>query len=209
MIRILVVDDHPVVRQGLVATLGDEVDFEVVSATGSAEEALDLMAQLTPDVVLLDLELPGKSGTEAIPEIIALSPETGVIVFTAYESDERVLAAIRAGARGYLLKGATALEIAEAVRGVADGGAALGPAAAAHLASAVRAPRGAGPLTAREQEVLGLIAHGLAGKQIASALSITERTVKFHTASLIRKLGAENRAQAVAIAAQRGLLDHG
>jgi DNA-binding NarL/FixJ family response regulator len=207
VIRILVVDDHPVVRQGLVATLADESDFEVVGSAGSAEDALERVAGLHPDVVLLDLELPGKSGVEAIPELIAVSPVARVLVFTAYESDERVLGAIKSGARGYLLKGASAEEIAEAVRTVAAGGTALAPAAAAHLASAVRAPRGAGPLTAREREVLGLIAHGMAGKQIANALSITERTVKFHTASLIRKLGAENRAQAVAIAAQRGLLD--
>jgi DNA-binding NarL/FixJ family response regulator len=206
VIRIIVVDDHPVVRQGLVATLADESDFEVVGSAASAEEALDRVAHLQPDIVLLDLELPGKSGSEAIPELIAASPVVRVLVFTAYESDERVLTAIRSGARGYLLKGASAEEIAQAVRTVAAGGTALAPAAAAHLASAVRAPRGAGPLTAREREVLGLIAHGMAGKQIANALSITERTVKFHTASLIRKLGAENRAQAVAIAAQRGLL---
>jgi DNA-binding NarL/FixJ family response regulator len=206
MIRVIVVDDHPVVRQGLVATLADESDFEVIGSAGSAEEAFELVARLRPDVVLLDLELPGKSGAEAIPELISTSPPARVLVFTAYESDERVLGAIKSGARGYLLKGASAEEITAAVRTVAAGGTALGPAAAAHLASAVQAPRGAGPLTAREREVLGLIAHGMAGKQIANALSITERTVKFHTASLVRKLGAENRAQAVAIAAQRGLL---
>jgi DNA-binding NarL/FixJ family response regulator len=207
VIRILVVDDHPIVRQGLAATLADERDFEVVGAAGSAEEAIELVGHLEPDVLLLDLELPGMSGTEAIPGLVETSPSTRVLVFTAYESDERVLDAIRAGARGYLLKGATAAEIAAAVRSIAEDGTALSPAAAAHLASAVRAPRGAGPLSAREREVLGLIAHGLAGKQIANTLSITERTVKFHTASLIRKLGAENRAQAVAIAAQRGLLE--
>ncbi|HEX3246403.1 MAG TPA: response regulator transcription factor [Chloroflexota bacterium] len=207
MIRTLVVDDHPVVREGLVATLSDEADLEVVGSAASAEEALQLVESLQPDVVLLDLELPGMNGGEAIAGIGASSPATRILVFTAYESDERVIQAIRAGARGYLLKGATVAEITDAIRAVAAGGTALAPAAAAHLASAIRAPRGAGPLTAREREVLGLIAHGLAGKQIANALSITERTVKFHTASLIRKLGAENRAQAVALAAQRGLLE--
>src|SRR5690349_766730 len=98
MIRIIVVDDHPVVRQGLVATLADESDFEVVGSAASAEEALERVARLQPDVVLLDLELPGKSGAEAIPELIAVSPVTRVLVFTAYESDERVLGAIKAGA---------------------------------------------------------------------------------------------------------------
>jgi DNA-binding NarL/FixJ family response regulator len=147
------------------------------------------------------------SGVEAIPHLAEASPTTRIIVFTAYDTDERVLAAIRAGAKGYLLKGATIAEIASAVRTVAAGGTALAPSVASKLAEAVRAPRGAGPLTTREREVLRLIAQGLPGKQIAGALSISERTVKFHTASLIRKLGADNRAQAVAVAAQRGLLD--
>jgi DNA-binding NarL/FixJ family response regulator len=130
-----------------------------------------------------------------------------VLVFTAYDTDERVLSAIRAGAKGYLLKGATAADIARAVRAVASGGSALEPRVAAKLVAAVGAPRGAGPLTSREREVLRLVAQGLPGKQIARALGISERTVKFHTASLLRKLGADNRAQAVALAAQRGLLE--
>ncbi|MFN8636577.1 MAG: response regulator transcription factor [Chloroflexota bacterium] len=205
-IRIVVVDDHPIVRQGLVAALDDEADFEVVAAAGSAEEALTLVSRLRPDLALLDLELPGLSGVEAIPRILEQSPQTRVLVFTAYDTDERVLSAVRAGAGGYLLKGAAVAEIAAAIRTVAAGSSALAPSAAAHLADAVRAPRGAGPLTAREREVLRLIAQGLPGKQIAGALGISERTVKFHTAALIRKLGADNRAQAVAVAAQRGLL---
>lgn len=207
MIRILVVDDHPIVRQGLVATLEDEPDFEVVGAASSAEDGLRLAEQHRPDLVLLDLELPGLNGIEAIPRLQAASPATRILVFTAYDTDERVLDAVRAGAGGYLLKGAAVAEIAAAIRTVAGGGTALAPSAAARLANAVRAPRGAGPLlTAREREVLRLIAQGLPGKQIAGALGITERTVKFHTAALIRKLGADNRAQAVALAAQRGLL---
>jgi DNA-binding NarL/FixJ family response regulator len=206
MIRIVVVDDHPIVRQGLVATLDDESDFEVVGAVSSAEEAIPVVGRQAPDVVLLDLELPGISGVEAIPRLREASPETRALVFTAYDTDERVLSAVRAGAGGYLLKGAAVTEIAAAIRAVAAGGTALAPSAAAKLADAVRAPRGAGPLTAREREVLRLIAEGLPGKQIATALGISERTVKFHTASLIRKLGADNRAQAVALAAQRGLL---
>lgn len=207
MIRIVVVDDHPIVRQGLVATLDDEADFEVVGAASSAEEALALVGRQAPDVILLDLELPGLSGVEAIPRLREVSPTTGILVFTAYDTDERVLSAIQAGAGGYLLKGAAVTEIAGAIRTVAAGGTALAPSAAAKLANAVRAPRGAGPLTSREREVLRLVAQGLPGKQIAGTLGISERTVKFHTASLIRKLGADNRAQAVALAAQRGLLD--
>jgi DNA-binding NarL/FixJ family response regulator len=207
MIRLVVIDDHPVVRQGLVSALDDEADFETVGAAGSAEDGLRLIEQHRPDVVLLDLELPGLNGLEAIPQVLACNPATGVLIFTAYDTDERVLTAIRTGARGYLLKGASISEIATAIRTVAAGGTALAPQVAGKLADAVRAPRGAGPLSTREREVLRLIAQGLPGKQIAGELSITERTVKFHTASVVRKLGADNRAQAVAIAAQRGLLD--
>jgi DNA-binding NarL/FixJ family response regulator len=207
VIRILVIDDHPVVRQGLVSALNDEPDFETVGAAESAELGLKLVEELTPDVALLDLELPGLSGLEALPQLLSVSPGTGVLIFTAYDTDERVMTAIRAGAKGYLLKGASISEIANAIRTVAAGGTALAPTVAAKLAAAVRAPRGAGPLSIREREVLRLIAQGLPGKQIAGELNITERTVKFHTASVMRKLGADNRAQAVAIAAQRGLLE--
>jgi DNA-binding NarL/FixJ family response regulator len=207
VIRIVVVDDHPIVRQGLVATLDDEPEFEVVGSAGSAEDALGLVREQSPDLVLLDLELPGLSGIEAIPRLRETSPDTRILVFTAYDTDERVLSAVRAGAGGYQLKGAAVAEIAAAIRTVAAGGSVLAPSAAAKLANAVRAPRGAGPLTVREREVLRLIAQGLPGKQIAGQLGISERTVKFHTASLIRKLGADNRAQAVAVAAQRGLLN--
>lgn len=207
MIRLVVIDDHPVVRQGLVSALDDEPDFETVGAAGAAEDGIRLVQQHRPDVALLDLELPGMSGLEAISHLLAASPATQLLVFTAYDTDERVLTAIRAGAKGYLLKGASIAEIAAAVRTVAAGGTALTPSVAGKLADAVRAPRGAGPLSTREREVLRLVAQGLPSKQIAGQLSITERTVKFHTASVMRKLGADNRAQAVAIAAQRGLLE--
>ncbi|HET7037492.1 MAG TPA: response regulator transcription factor [Thermomicrobiaceae bacterium] len=208
MIRIMVVDDHPIVRQGLVAALGDEADFAVVGAAGSAQEALALAERERPDLVLLDLELPGLSGLEAIPLLLERSPGCRVLVFTAYDTDERVLGAVRAGAGGYLLKGATAAEIARGVRSVAAGGSALEPHVAARLMAEVRAPHQAEhPLTPRERQVLALIARGLASKEIARELAIKEPTVKFHTAALLRKLGADNRAQAVALAAQRGLLD--
>jgi DNA-binding NarL/FixJ family response regulator len=206
MTTILVVDDHPIVRQGLVAALEDEADFQVVGSAGSAEDALSLLDTVKPEVVLLDLELPGIGGVEAIPRLLASCPGVGVLVFTAYDTDERVLGAVRAGAKGYLLKGATAADIAAAVRAVAAGGSALEPRVAAKVLASMSAPRGAGPLSAREREVLKLIADGLPGKQIARNLGISERTVKFHTGSILRKLDADNRAQAVALAAQRGLL---
>jgi DNA-binding NarL/FixJ family response regulator len=206
MIRLVVVDDHPIVRQGLVAALEDEQDFEVVGTAGSAEEALTQVRRLKPEVVLLDLELPGMDGVEAIPRLAEVSPDTRVLVFTAYDTDERVLGAVRSGAKGYLLKGAPTTEITSAVRAVAAGESALAPRVAARVMASLNAPRGAGPVTARQREVLQLIADGLPTKQIARALNISERTVKFHTASLFRKLDADNRAQAVAQAAQRGLL---
>ena len=207
MIRVLVVDDHPVVRQGLVGVLSDEADLEVVGQVGSGREAVSQAARLRPDVVLLDLEMDDLDGVEAIPQLRAAHPAVQILVFTAYDTDERVLGAVRAGARGYLLKGASAEDIARGIRTVAAGGSYL----EARVASKVLAEMAGGPhrsntLSAREREVLRLVAEGLPTKQIASALSITERTVKFHVNSIFHKLGADNRAQAVALAAQRGLL---
>jgi DNA-binding NarL/FixJ family response regulator len=206
-IRIVVVDDHPVVRQGLVGVLDDQTDFEVVGAYGSAREAVAHVGRLAPDVVLLDLEMPELDGVEAIPQLLSERPAVGILVFTAYDTEERVLGAIRAGARGYLLKGASAEEIARGVRAVHSGGSYLEPRVAARVTAQVAGPhRGATTLSEREREVLRLVADGLPSKQIARELLITERTVKFHVNSIFMKLGADNRAQAVALAAQRGLL---
>ncbi len=207
MIGLVVVDDHPIVRHGLASALEDETDLQVLGLASTAEDALALVERHQPDVILLDLELPGLSGVEAIPRLIDAAPNAKVLVFTAYDTDERVVGAIRAGATGYLLKGATIAEIARAVRVVASGGSALEPRVGAKLIDALRSPGAAVRLTEREREVLRLIAQGLPSKQIARALNITERTVKFHTSALLRKLEADNRAQAVARAAQRGLLD--
>jgi DNA-binding NarL/FixJ family response regulator len=207
MIRIAVVDDHPIVRQGLVSALDDENDFDVVGSAGDAGEALALVRRYQPDVMLLDLELPDRNGVLAIPDLLEAGRDLKVLVFTAYDTDERVLRAIQAGAKGYLLKGATINELALAIRAVAAGESALAPRVAAKLVSAMRSPRDGGQLTARERQVLNLISQGLASKQIALSLGISERTVKFHTTSLLRKLDADNRAQAVAVAAQRGLLE--
>jgi DNA-binding NarL/FixJ family response regulator len=207
VIRVLVVDDHPIVRQGLVGVLSDEDDLEVVGEASSGREAIGLAARLRPDVVLLDLEMDDVDGVEAIPQLLAAYSDLGVLVFTAYDTDERVLGAIRAGARGYLLKGASADEIARGIRSVAAGGSYLEPRVASKVLAQVTAPRrSAAGLSEREREVLRLVADGLPTKQIATSLSISERTVKFHVNSIFRKLGADNRAQAVALAAQRGLL---
>lgn len=212
-IRILVVDDHPIVREGLAAVLEDQPDFTVVGAAGSIAEALAVAARTQPDVALTDLELGDEDGVTLVAQLAATHPALRAIAFTAYDTDERVLGAIRAGAKGYLMKGAPVEEIAAAVRTVFGGGSALAPRVAAKLVAAVSAPerhsdngRGAAEhLTEREREVLRLVAQGMANKQIAQALSIAERTVKFHLSSLFLKLGADNRAQLAALAVQRGL----
>lgn len=186
-------DDHPVVREGLIAALARE--FEVVAAFASAEELLS--ARFSADVILLDLELPGMSGVDAIPRLT-----TPVLVLTAYASDEQIDAVLRAGARGYLLKGAALEEIGRAIRAVARGESYLDPRVASRVAALAHAPR----LSPRERDVLRLLAGGNSNKEIAASLKVTERTVKFHVTSIFNKLGAENRAQAVTIAHQRGLI---
>jgi DNA-binding NarL/FixJ family response regulator len=207
MIRVLVVDDHPIVRQGLVSVLSDEDDLEVVGEAASGREAVAQVSRMRPDVVLLDLEMPDVDGVEAIPQLLFAKPDVGVLVFTAYDTDERVLGAIRAGARGYLLKGASAEEIARGIRTVQAGGSYLEPRVASRVMAEVSSPRrNASTLSERERVVLRLVAEGQPTKQIAVNLSISERTVKFHVNSIFHKLGADNRAQAVALAAQRGLL---
>jgi DNA-binding NarL/FixJ family response regulator len=207
MISILVVDDHPIVREGLVSVLSDEPDFRVAGSSASAEEALERVEQEHPDVVLLDLELPGQDGVTAIPMLLAAAPGTHILVFTAYDTDERVFGAMRAGARGYLLKGASAEEIARAVRTVNEGESYLEPRIASKIVARVSSPASfRSPLSERERSVLRLVAAGQSNKQIAHALSISERTVKFHVTSILNKLNADNRAQAVALASRQGLL---
>jgi DNA-binding NarL/FixJ family response regulator len=207
VIRILVVDDHPIVRDGLAAVLADEPDFAVVGTAASAEDALAAAQRLQPDVLLLDLELPGMDGVEAIDHLTRQVPAGRIVVFTAYDADEQVFGAIKAGARGYLLKGATAGEIAQAIRTVHAGGSHLEPQVAARVLAELATPRRpSGGLSQREQQVLRLVAEGHSNKAIARRLAITERTAKFHLTSIMNKLGAGNRAQAVALAVQRGLL---
>lgn len=191
--KIVVVDDHPIVREGLVAALARREDFTITGAYGSAEELLT--SRMDADVVLLDLELPGMSGVEVVPKI-----KPAVLVLTAYANDEQIDAVLRAGARGYLLKGAALEEIERAIRTVARGETYLDPRVASRVVALSRAPR----LSPREREVLSLLADGKSNKEIAAALKITERTVKFHVTAIFNKLGAENRAQAVSIAHQRG-----
>ena len=205
MIRVLIVDDHPIVREGVTAVLERERDIDVVGAADAIGEGLRLAAKLDPDVILLDLKLPDADGVDGVRSFA--SERRGIVVFTAHDTDEEVFRAIRGGARGYLLKGSAAAEIAQAIRQVHAGESYLSPRIAAKLVKEVTQPRGrTGLLSARERGVLRLVAAGLSNRQIAEALSISERTVKFHVTAIFNKLGAENRAQAVALAAERGLL---
>lgn len=207
-IRILVADDHPVVRDGLVAMLGTQPDFEVVGESRNGREAVEMTATLQPDVIFLDLEMPELDGVDALRKMRGANPNIKVIVFTAFDTDERILSAVQAGAQGYLLKGAPRDEVFQAVRVVHGGGSLLQPIVASKLLRQVSQPDDlTDPLTPREVEVLKLMSQGLQNKEIALQLVISERTVKFHVSSILGKLGAGNRTEAVSLAAQRGLVD--
>jgi len=210
-IRILIADDHPVVRDGLAAMLGTQPDFAVVALAADGQAAVRLAAELQPDIVLLDLEMPELDGVEALARMRAASPGVRALVFTAFDTDERILGALRAGAQGYLLKGAPRDELFRAVRVVSQGGSLLQPVVASKLlqrmaSPAAPPPAASGAITAREAQVLRLMAHGRANKEIAAELVISERTVKFHVSSILAKLGASNRTEAVRLAVQRGLV---
>lgn len=206
-IRIVVTDDHPVVREGLVAILSTQPDFAVVGDAASGLATLELVRALRPDIVLLDLEMPDMDGVETLRQLQPIAPGARVIIFTAFDTDERILSAVRAGAQGYLLKGAPRNDIFQAIRVVHQGGSLLEPMIAQKLLRQVsRESPSDTALTPRELDVLRLLARGLQNKEIAIELGITGRTTKFHVGSLLRKLGAGNRTEAVAIAAQRGLI---
>jgi DNA-binding NarL/FixJ family response regulator len=205
-IRIIVADDHPVVREGLVVILGTQPDMEVVGEASDGATLLELAAALAPDVALVDLEMPGVDGVTAIGQLAQLAPTTRALVLTAFDSDERIIGALRAGARGYLLKGAPRAEIFQAVRVVGGGGSLIQAPVAARLADRLARPDPPA-LTAREREVLRLIAQGQANKTIAHTLGVAERTVKFHVSGIFARLGVVNRTEAVARAAQLGLID--
>ncbi len=202
-IRILVVDDHPVVRDGLAAMLNTQSDFEVVGEASDGEEALRKVAERDPDVLLLDLEMPGVDGIETLQRLKEEKARARAIVFTVFDTDERIVSAMKAGAKGYLLKGAPRGDVFRAVRVVNEGGSLLEPLIASRFLDSINNPDA---LTARQKEVLKLIATGLLNKEIADRLYISERTVKFHVSEILAKLGAGNRTEAVAIATQRGLI---
>jgi NarL family two-component system response regulator LiaR len=206
-IRVLVVDDHAVVREGLRAFLELQDGISVVGEADEGRAAIESARLLRPDVVLLDLVMPEVGGLEALPAIIEASPDTKVIVLTSFDDQARVVEAIASGASGYLLKDARPGDIAAAVRTVVDGGAPLHPSAAAGLMSSFRSrsvPSALDALTPREREVLDLIANGLANKQIAARLGLSLKTIKTHVSNILQKLQVADRTQAAVLAVREG-----
>ncbi|GAA3862134.1 response regulator transcription factor [Saccharothrix violaceirubra] len=203
MIRVVVVDDHPVVRDGLRGMLSAADDIEVVGEAADGAEAVAVVAAVRPDVVLMDLRMPGVDGVTAIGRL--RGEPARVLVLTTYDTDSDVLPAIKAGATGYLLKDTPRDELFRAVRSAARGEAVLSPSVATRLVGQVRSPA-AEPLSDREIEVLGLIARGCTNREAATRLFISEATVKTHLVHVYAKLGVKDRASAVAAAYERGLL---
>jgi two-component system, NarL family, response regulator LiaR len=209
-IRVLIADDHAVVRQGLRTFLELQDDIEVVADVADGEAALRAAEEHEPDVVLMDLVMPGGGGVEAIRALRTARPEARVLVLTSFLDDDKVFPAVRAGAAGYLLKDVEPAELVRAIRTVDDGEALLHPAVAARLMeelSETERPAPEEALTAREREVLELIARGLPNKLIARDLEIAEKTVKTHVSSILSKLGLTDRTQAALYAVRSGLIE--
>jgi DNA-binding NarL/FixJ family response regulator len=193
MIRVLVVDDHPLFRDGLVGLLATVAEVEVVDAVGDGESAVRRSAELAPDVVLMDLNLPGLPGLEAIRQVVGRTPAPAVLVLTMVDDDDTVTAALRVGARGYLLKGAVQEEVLAALRTVAAGGVVFGAGAAQRVLSGERR---IGDLTPRESEVLALVADGRSNPEIARELGLSLKTVQNHVSNVLAKLQVRDRTQA-------------
>ena len=210
-IRILIVDDHTLFRDGLTALFASLPETQVVGAAASGEEAIVLAESLQPDVVLMDIQMAGLNGIEATRRITHASPHIGVVMVTMFEDDESVFAAMRAGARGYVLKGADQEEMVRAVHSAARGEALFGPAIAARLTRFFAAPRPAvasnlfPDLTDREREVLDLIAQGRSNEAIADELTISRKTVRNHVSNILNKLQVADRAQAIVTARRAGM----
>ncbi len=201
-IRILIVDDHPVVREGLVALIERREDMTVVGEANNGREAIDLYRRFTPDITLLDLRMPEVDGVSAITGIREVAPTARIIVLTTYDSDEDIYRGLRAGAKGYLLKDTPPQELLDTIRAVHGGQTRIPPDVAAKLAERMTGPE----LTNRELDVLRLLMAGMSNKQIAAALFISEGTVKTHVNNILGKLGASDRTQAVTTALKRGLV---
>ncbi len=209
-IRVVIADDHAVVREGLRSFLGIQNDIEVVAEASDGEEAVRQVEVNAPDVVVMDLVMPRLEGIEAIRRIRTASPNVKIIVLTSFADDEKMLAAVKAGATGYLLKDAKPQELGDAIRAANRGEALVHPAGAARLMQEVAArnkPSPADSLTARELEVLRLVARGLPNKQIARELEIAEKTIKTHVSNILRKLDIRDRTQAVVYAIRERIVD--
>ena len=205
-IRVLITDDHGVVRQGLRMFLSLDPEIEIVGEATNGEEAVALSRKLEPDVVLMDLLMPVMDGIAATEEIRLDLPDVEVMALTSVLEDASVTGAVRAGAIGYLLKDTEAAELRRAIKAAAAGQVQLAPEAAARLMREVRAPESPEALTARETEVLELLARGHANKQIASSLYVSEKTVKAHVSAILKKLGVQSRTQAALHAVRTGVV---
>lgn len=206
-IRVMLVDDHAVVRRGLSTFFLTSDDLRLVGEATGGEEAVRLCESLQPDVVLMDLVMPGMDGVEATRTIRERWPHIRVIALTSFETDELVQGALQAGAISYLLKNVTALELAEAIRAAHTGRSTLAPEATQVLVRAAQQPEPPGQdLTPREREVLALLVQGLSNNEIAEQLTLAHSTVKFHVSNILSKLGASSRAHAVALAVQHKLI---
>ena len=204
-IRLLVADDHPVVRDGLKGMLASQPDMEVAGEAANGAEAVALAARLRPDVVLMDLRMPVMDGVTAISGILAGCPGARVLVLSTYDADADIMRAVEAGATGYILKDAPREELFRAIRSTARGEAYLSPAVAARVLGRMRAPSEE-RLSPREVEVLAMVAKGSSNKEIARALRVSEATVKSHLLHAFAKLGAGDRTQAVTLAVRKGII---
>jgi DNA-binding NarL/FixJ family response regulator len=204
-IRVLIADDHPVVRAGLHGMLARQPDLELVGEASAGEEVLRLVEKLCPAVVLMDLRMPGMDGVTATRQIAACFPQTQVLVLTTYDTDADILSAVQAGATGYLLKDTPRETLYRAIRAAARGETVLAPTVAARLLGQVRAPAQEA-LSVREIEVLSCVARGASNKETARQLHISESTVKTHLIHIFGKLGVSDRTEAVTTALQRGIL---
>ena len=209
-IRIVIADDHPIVRQGLAAVLEQEEDLIVVSQAVNGLEAVARARELRPDIILMDLQMPEMDGVEAIQKIKEESPEIGIIILTTYDADDYIFRGIEAGARGYLLKDSPPGEVLNAIRSVHKGESLIQPRLASRLldrfSQLTRAPDTGEVLSPREVEVLQLMAKSTVNKEIATELLIGESTVKTHIVHIFNKLGVKGRTEAVAEAARRGII---